>query len=141
MDHAKPGQFATFFCGVLDLARSTLTFSNAGQCPALLLTRGFVDRLGNGGMVLGASRLHRFDEGTVAFRPGDMLFLYTDGVTEQTNASGEQFGEDRLVDFFRSNGNLPPGELQNALLATISSFGDGRRDDDLTSVIALRKSA
>ena len=141
LDNAKPGQFATFFCGVLDLARSTLTFSNAGQCPALLSTRGFIDRLGNGGMVLGASRLHRFDEGTVAFRPGDLLFLYTDGVTEQTDAGGQEFGEDRLVHFIRSNRNLPPGELQNALLSTITSFGGGRRDDDLTSVIALRKSA
>lgn len=141
IDHAKPGQFATFFCGVLDLSRSTLTFSNAGQCPALLSTRGFIDRLGNGGMVLGASRLHRFHEGTVAFQPGDMLFLYTDGVTEQTNASGQEFGEERLVHFIRANRNLPPPELQNALLSTITSFGDGRRDDDLTSVIALRKSA
>jgi sigma-B regulation protein RsbU (phosphoserine phosphatase) len=141
MDHAKPGQFATFFCGVLDLSRSTLTFSNAGQCPALLSTRGFIDRLGNGGMVLGASRLHRFDEGMVAFQPGDLLFLYTDGVTEQTNDEGEQFGEERLVQFIRSNRNLPPGELQNALLATLTAFGRGRQDDDLTSVIALRKSA
>jgi sigma-B regulation protein RsbU (phosphoserine phosphatase) len=141
IDHANPGQFATFFCGVLDLGRSTLTFSNAGQCPALLSTRGFIDRLGNGGMVLGASRLHRFDEGTVAFRPGDMLFLYTDGVTEQTDSSGEEFGEERLVHFIRANRNLPPVELQNALLSTIASFGAGRRDDDLTSVIALRKSA
>ena len=141
IDHAKPGQFATFFCGVLDLSRSTLTFSNAGQCPALLSTRGFIDRLGNGGMVLGASRLHRFHEGTVAFQPGDLLFLYTDGVTEQHDARGEEFGEDRLVQFIRSNRNLPPDQLQNALLSTITAFGEGRRDDDLTSVIALRKSA
>lgn len=141
IDHAKPGQFATFFCGILDLARSTLTFSNAGQCPALLSTNGFIDRLGNGGMVLGASRLHRFEEGTVAFRPGDMLFLYTDGVTEQANPGGEQFGEDRLVDFLRAHRKLPPAELQNALLDTITGFGAGRQDDDLTSVIALRKSA
>jgi sigma-B regulation protein RsbU (phosphoserine phosphatase) len=141
MDHAKPGQFATFFCGVLDLSRSTLTFSNAGQCPALLSTRGFIDRLGNGGMVLGASRLHRFHEGTVAFQPGDLLFLYTDGVTEQHDAHGQEFGEERLVQFIRANRNLPPDQLQNALLSTITSFGEGRRDDDLTSVIALRKSA
>ncbi|HET6348277.1 MAG TPA: SpoIIE family protein phosphatase [Candidatus Krumholzibacteria bacterium] len=141
IDHAKPGQFATFFCGVLDLARSTLTFSNAGQCPALLATRGFIDRLGNGGMVLGASRMHRFDEGRVGFAPGDLLFLYTDGVTEQTNSSGEEFGEERLIDFIHTNRNLPPVELQNALLATIAEFGGGRRDDDITSVIALRKTA
>jgi sigma-B regulation protein RsbU (phosphoserine phosphatase) len=141
IDHAKPGQFATFFCGVLDLSRSVLTFSNAGQCPALLAKNGYIDRLGNGGMVLGASRLHRFSEGTVAFQPGDMLFLYTDGVTEQHDAVGEEFGEDRLVQFIRANRNLPPCELQDALLSTITTFGGGRRDDDLTSVIALRKSA
>lgn len=141
IENAKPGQFATFFCGVLDLGRSTLTFSNAGQCPALLSTRGFIDRLGNGGMVLGASRLHRFQEGTVAFHPGDMLFLYTDGVTEQTDSAGHEFGEERLVQFIRANRDLPPGDLQNALLSTITNFGGGRRDDDLTSVIALRKSA
>ncbi len=141
IDHAKPGQFATFFCGVVDLSRSTLTFSNAGQCPALLAKNGFIDRLGNGGMVLGASRLHRFQEGTVAFQPGDMLFLYTDGVTEQHDASGQEFGEERLVQFIRANRNLPPDQLQNALLSTITAFGSGRRDDDLTSVIALRKSA
>jgi len=91
--------------------------------------------------VLGASRLHRFHEGTVAFQPGDLLFLYTDGVTEQHDARGEEFGEDRLVQFIRSNRNLPPDQLQNALLSTITAFGEGRRDDDLTSVIALRKSA
>jgi len=141
IDHARNGQFATFFCGVIDITKATLTFSNAGQCPALLARNGFIDRLDNGGMVLGASRLHRFNEGTVAFHPGDLLFLYTDGVTEQTDASGEEFGEQRLLEFIRTHRNLPPDELQNALLTAITTFGGGRRDDDLTSVIALRKSA
>jgi serine phosphatase RsbU (regulator of sigma subunit) len=90
-------------------------------------------------MVLGASRLHRFDEGTVAFRPGDILLLYTDGVTEQMNRSGEEFGEERLVEFIRANRNLPAIELQNALLDTVLAFGGGRQDDDLTTVIAIRK--
>ena len=141
IDHAKPGQFATFFCGVLDLARSTLTFSSAGQCPGLLATGQFIDRLDNGGLVLGASRLHRYGEGTVAFAPGDMLVLYTDGVTEQTNEAGEPFGEERLLAFVRANRNLPPDDLQNALREAVLAFGRNHQDDDLTSVIALRKSA
>jgi sigma-B regulation protein RsbU (phosphoserine phosphatase) len=140
-ENAKPGQFATFFCGVLDVPRATLTFSSAGQCPALLATDRYVDRLGNGGMVLGANRGQAYIEGTVAFRPGDVLLLYTDGITEQRNPTGEMFGEDRLVDFLRANRNLPPDALQNALLRAVMDFGAGRQEDDITSVIVLRKTA
>jgi sigma-B regulation protein RsbU (phosphoserine phosphatase) len=141
VSHAKPGQFATFFCGVLDVPRATLTFSSAGQCPALLATDGFVDRLANGGMVLGAHRTQQFAEGTVAFRPGDLLLLYTDGITEQRSPSGELFGEERLVAFLRANRNLPPDGLQNALLDEVLAFGGGHQEDDITSVIVLRKTA
>ena len=54
---AKAGQFATFFYGILDLAESTFTFSNAGHCPALLLKHDYTDRLGEGGMPLGVRPL------------------------------------------------------------------------------------
>ncbi|HXV13828.1 MAG TPA: SpoIIE family protein phosphatase [Candidatus Krumholzibacteria bacterium] len=141
VEHAKPGQFATFFCGVLDLAHSTFTFSSAGQCPALLATNGFIDRLGNGGTVLGANPNQDYAEGTVAFHPGDLLILYTDGVIEQMNDQGEPYGEQRLVEFVEANRNLPPDRLQNALLADVLAFGGGRQDDDITSVIAVRRSA
>lgn len=141
VEHAKPGQFATFFCGVLDVARATLTFSSAGQCPALLATNGFVDRLGNGGVVLGAHRAQEYAEGTVAFRPGDVLLLYTDGIIEQRNPAGEQFGERRLIEFLRANRNLPADGLQNALLDAVLGFGQGTQEDDITSVIVLRKTA
>lgn len=141
VDHAKPGQFATFFCGVLDLATSTFTFSSAGQCPALLATNGYIDRLGNGGTILGANKNEPYVEGSVAFHPGDLLLLYTDGVIEQMSPAGEPYGEQRLVDFLRSNRNLPPDRLQNALLADVLAFGGGQQHDDITSVIAVRKIA
>jgi sigma-B regulation protein RsbU (phosphoserine phosphatase) len=92
-------------------------------------------------MVLGANRGQAYIEGTVAFRPGDVLLLYTDGITEQRNPTGEMFGEDRLVDFLRANRNLPPDALQNALLRAVMDFGAGRQEDDITSVIVLRKTA
>ncbi len=138
VEHAKPGQFASFFCGILNVGRSTLTFSSAGQCPALLVTDRYIDRLGNGGMVLGATRSQRYVEGTVAFRPGDLLLLYTDGVTEQRSPTGEFYGEDRLVQFLRANRNLPPDGLQNALLEEILAYGGGTQEDDITSVIVSR---
>ncbi len=141
VENAKPGQFATFFCGVLDLPTSTFTFSSAGQCPALLATNGYIDRLGNGGTVLGANRNQRYAEGSTAFHPGDLLLLYTDGVIEQMNPQGEPYGEQRLVDFLGANRNLPPDRLQNALLREILEFGEGHQHDDITSVIAVRRSA
>jgi len=141
IENAKPGQFATFFCGVFDTRASTFTFSSAGQCPALLSTNGYIDRLGTGGTVLGARAHHPYDEGTIAFRPGDTLLLYTDGITEQSNATGDMYGEERLIAFLRTSRNLPPADLQNALLAEILAFGNGAQSDDITSVIAYRKTA
>lgn len=141
VEHAKPGQFATFFCGVLNLSTSTFAFSSAGQCPALLATNGYIDRLGNGGTVLGANRNQSYAEGSVAFHPGDLLLLYTDGVIEQMNDAGEPYGEQRLIEFLGANRNLPPERLQNALLRDVLAFGGGRQDDDITSVIAVRRSA
>lgn len=141
VEHAKPGQFATFFCGVFDLADSTFTFSSAGQCPALLATNGYIDRLGNGGTPLGANPNETYAEGSVAFHRGDLLLLYTDGVIEQMNDAGEPYGENRLIDFLAANRNLPPDRLQNALLRDVLEFGGGRQDDDITSVIAIRRSA
>jgi serine phosphatase RsbU (regulator of sigma subunit) len=126
---------------VLDLAASTFSFSSAGQCPALLATNGYIDRLGNGGTVLGATRNQSYAEGSVAFHPGDLLLLYTDGIIEQMNDGGEPYGEERLVDFLEANRNLPPETLQNALLRDVLDFGAGRQDDDITSVIAVRRSA
>ncbi|HEX5132262.1 MAG TPA: SpoIIE family protein phosphatase [Candidatus Krumholzibacteria bacterium] len=141
VEHANPGQFATFFCGVLDVTRATLTFSSAGQCPALLATERYVDRLGNGGMLLGANRSQSYVEGIVSFRPGDLLLLYTDGIIEQRAPGGEMYGEERLVEFVAANRKLPPDALQNALLEEVLAFGGGRQEDDITSVIVLRKTA
>lgn len=141
VDHAKTEQFATFFYGVLDLRSLRLTFSNAGHCPALLVKRDYVDRLGQGGMLLGVQETARFREGNVLIEPGDLLLLYTDGITEQKNGDGEEYGEDRLIDFLQKNKNLPIGELQRALFDDVVAFGHGRQDDDITSVFVYCKSA
>jgi sigma-B regulation protein RsbU (phosphoserine phosphatase) len=136
---ANPDQFATFFYGVLDVSTSTLTFSNAGHCPALLVKPEYVDRLAKGGMVLGVEQDQRFLEGTVRVEPGDLMLLYTDGVTEQKDDSGEDYGEERLIDFLISNRNLPLEDLQDALLEELRAFGRGRQDDDTTIVIARHR--
>lgn len=141
VNNAKAEQFATFFYGVLDLHSARLTFSNAGQCPGLLVKQDYVDRLGQGGMMLGVRDSHGYREGNVLIEPGDLLFLYTDGITEQKNHDGEEYGEQRLIDFLQTHKNLPIRELQGALFEDVIAFGEGRQDDDITSVFACYKSA
>ena len=73
----KDGQFATFFYGVYDSRTSTMTFCNAGQCPALHVREDYVDRLGEGGLILGVRPGQRYEEGRVHLDQGDLILLYT----------------------------------------------------------------
>ncbi|MFQ5510309.1 MAG: SpoIIE family protein phosphatase [Candidatus Krumholzibacteriia bacterium] len=133
---AKNDQFATFFYGILDLSDSTFTYANAGHCPALLLKPAYADRLGEGGMPLGVNRAQVYREGTARVESGDMLCLYTDGVTEQTGENEQEFGESGLIDFLRANRNLPLSQLQDTLFARVLDFGQGVQHDDVTCIIA-----
>jgi len=137
--NANPEHFATFFYGVIDLHNNRFKFSNAGHCPALLIKAGYVDRLGQGGMILGVRGAEVYREGTVILDPGDLLVLYTDGVTEQKSAGGEEYGEERLIDFLVANRNLPIRELHSALFQDVLAFGDGEQQDDITVVFACHK--
>jgi sigma-B regulation protein RsbU (phosphoserine phosphatase) len=138
-DNAKSGQYATIFYGVFELGESAFTYCNAGHCPTLLIKTHYADRLGEGGLVLGIEPGHRYEEGRVRLDPGDILCFYTDGVTEQSGAKGQQYGEQRLIDFLRANRNLPLAALQDSLFASVLAFGNGRQDDDITTIIGRHK--
>ena len=92
-------------------------------------------------MMLGVQPEWSYREGSVRIDPGDLLCLYTDGVTEQKNALGIDYGEANLVEFLRANENLPIMSLQESLFASVLAFGDGYQHDDMTNVIARYKSA
>jgi sigma-B regulation protein RsbU (phosphoserine phosphatase) len=140
-EHAKVDQFATFFYGVFELSTSRFIFSNAGHCPALLIRNEYADRLGEGGMVLGVQADQSYREGVVRMERDNLTVLYTDGVTEQKDATGEEYGEERLIAFLRANRNLPLDDLQVALLEDVVGFGGGTQDDDITIVIARHQAA
>ena len=73
----------------------------------------------------------------VPLAPGDMLVLYTDGVTEATSADGEEFGESHLLDTLGSNFHLPVGPLLQAIVEAVQQFSSGsEQQDDITLVIA-----
>src|SRR5437763_14338590 len=91
-------QFVTGFYGILDATNRTLSYSNAGHVPALLMkadgTYRFEER---GGVPLGMFRDSRYYEYFETIEPGEVFVLYTDGVTEAMNSAGEEYGRDRLI--------------------------------------------
>lgn len=92
-------RFATFFYGVINMNEMEMTYSNAGHFAPLLIRPGEKpEQLSNGGIVLGYMPDSEYGERTVKLQPDDLLVLYTDGIIETEDPSGEMFGEERLVD-------------------------------------------
>jgi len=137
---ANPNKFASFFLGALDPASGSLLYVNAGHNPPVLIrVSGEVERLPAGGVVLGVFEDAPFEEQTVTLHPGDLLALYSDGVTEQTDATDDEFGEQRLITALKSNATLPAEAIHSAVLEALHGFsGETPQYDDATLVILKR---
>ncbi len=132
---APGGRFATAFFGILD-ADGRLRYSNAGHNPPLLLSGGATERLDVGGTILGLSTADAYAEGELYMQDGDLLLLFSDGVTEATDAAGEEFGETRTADLARAAAALTPDAVLRAVLDGVRRFtGDAPGQDDMTVVI------
>lgn len=131
-------QFATFFLARVDGERLTLSFSNAGHnWPVIVRRSGERVLLEKGGTILGILEGVDFEEAQVPLAPGDVMVLYTDGVSEAANAAGELFGEDRLYALLEG---MPAGlgarEIAERLLGAVHTFLDGvDAQDDITLVV------
>ena len=127
-------QFVTAFYGILDVTNKTLTYTNAGHNPPILLKQNgdfsFIDR---GSIPLGMFSDTRYHEYYLTTEPGDVLMLYTDGVTEAQNPQGEEFGRDRLAEAVKANRKLGARELITAVHTEVLAWTDGRgATDDVT---------
>src|ERR1051325_7733407 len=104
--------FVTAFYGILDAQKGTLSYSNAGHNPPLLLNAAGTSRfIEKGEQPLGMFRETRYHEYYLEFEPGDVLVLYTDGATEANNAQGEEFGRERLAQAVKRNYDRPAREM------------------------------
>jgi len=127
--------YLTFFFGVLHLSSKRLVYSNAGHNPPIILrTDGSVDLLRDGGIPLGAVHSWTYHEESAPLGIGDVIVLYTDGVTEARNTGGELFGEERLIHLLARNRSHGPERMKDAVLEAIESHSQGNLDDDLTLV-------
>ena len=135
-----PEKFATLFYGVLDLQHHTLTFSNAGhENPYLFKKQDGVLRLITGGTVLGVVDHFPFDEDVVGIDPGDLLVVFSDGITEAFNTDEEQFGEVRLEGVLRACMEDPAEKIIDKIVTAVNAFaGEAAQADDLTLVVMKR---
>jgi len=136
--HTTPMEkYATMFLALYDGAERTLTFSNAGHLPPLLLGEtGSVRKLERGGTVVGLFDDLNFDEGSVQLRPGEIFLAYSDGVTEPENDFGE-FGEQRLIDLVQENRDLSLERISEIVTAAVDDWiGGAEQPDDVTLVLA-----
>jgi hypothetical protein len=138
--HAAAGRYVTFFVAKLDAGAGRMWYCNAGHNPPLLLRAGgAVESLKGGGPVLGVFDDPAYTETEVVLGPGDRVILYTDGVSETWNGTGEEFGEDRIVAAARGVASAGAEETQHRILDALESFARGSYHDDVTTVVLAVK--
>jgi phosphoserine phosphatase RsbU/P len=131
-------KFISCFYGDLDVAGQKLTFTNAGHNPPLLMrANGECSLLEDGGRVIGAFPDSDYTQREIQFHSGDKLLLFTDGVTEARDASGEEFGEDRLRECLRSYRGRNAAELRTIILNEVTQFCSNNFDDDAALMVVI----
>jgi serine phosphatase RsbU (regulator of sigma subunit) len=130
--------FVTMFYARFDQANKTLQYANGGHNPPLLLRSksGQSVELEAGGPIMGILKEAQFSNTVIGLDPGDILTLFTDGVTEQENEAGDEFSINRLEEVVRSKQTEPAAALVADITAAVSTFaGTKAQADDLTVVV------
>ena len=141
--HEITSMFVSVFYGCRDPRTWELTYANGGHLPPILARYGSgVTQFAKGGdgVVLGVQAGLEYQEETLKLEPGDLLFLYTDGLTEAFNNDREQFGEERLESFIYENSAENLEDLCNATLRRIKDFTNGADASDDMTCLAIRRS-
>jgi phosphoserine phosphatase RsbU/P len=136
----EPGNYVTAVYGVLDSRNHIFTFSNCGHNqPILLRANGQVEFLKEGGPILGVAADSIYEERALVIGSGDVMVLYTDGVTEVFDEQGQEFGVDRLIEVIRSNRDRTAQQMADLIYGECTGFASPTHIfDDLTMVIIKR---
>jgi sigma-B regulation protein RsbU (phosphoserine phosphatase) len=143
----REDMFITLFLAIIDTNSNTITYTRAGHEPALLgkLKDGqyIIDRLRGSGMALGMVPSELFEEiiedQTSSFNKGDMLVLYTDGVTESQNQSKEEFGLDRLCEKLLGATEKSPNSFNSSLMKSLEEFSSVSADRDDLTLLSVKR--
>jgi len=135
--------FVTFFIGAFDSSTKTLTFSNAGHLPPLVLRNNkskkeSVEMLRPTGAAIGLVEEAEFAEKTIELHEEDLLVLYTDGVTEAVNLQNQEFGRDRLIKLGQQVNNAPVKQVVQEIRQGLEEFSEGKPLADDTTIVICK---
>jgi serine phosphatase RsbU (regulator of sigma subunit)/catechol 2,3-dioxygenase-like lactoylglutathione lyase family enzyme len=136
-ENTTDGAFATLFFAEYNDATRRLRYANCGHLAALLLRRDdSIERLESTATILGVFKRWDCEISETQVSPGDILALYTDGITESFNDAGEEFGEERLAAALCRDRSLSSNQLLNTIVDKVRQFSPREQHDDITLIIA-----
>ncbi|HYE65658.1 MAG TPA: SpoIIE family protein phosphatase [Pyrinomonadaceae bacterium] len=140
-ENIPSNRFVTLFYAELDPQTGALSFINAGHNPPLIVhAAGTVEHLASGGLPLGIKTDAAFREGRTQLQPGDVLVIYSDGVSEAVNPNGEEFGATRLYEVISRNLDASAAGIRDRIESALTKFSEGTAAaDDITLVIVKRQ--
>lgn len=143
LSDTKSNLFVTVFYGVLELETGTLNYANAGHNPPYLChfqNGGTIDELWRTGLPLGMFRGVHWERKTVSIASGELLVMYTDGLTEAHNRHLDMFGEERLLGIIQADTTASAFQIQRQIMREVQHFmGDSPQFDDITLVTVRRE--
>src|SRR5436190_8955591 len=140
-ENIPSNRFVTLFCAELDPESGALSFLNAGHNPPLIVhAAGTVEQLASGGLPLGIKRDAEYREGRTQLQRGDVLVIYSDGVTEAVSPTGEEFGATRWYEVVSRNIEASAAGIRDRIESSLTKFSQGTSAaDDITLVIVKRQ--
>ncbi|MFA5222632.1 MAG: SpoIIE family protein phosphatase [Methanoregula sp.] len=137
-ENSKTGMFVTLFYGIIDNETHSLTYVNAGHNPPLVLRKktGEIEELPLTGTAVGAMEDAKYTQEKIPLAPGDVMVLYTDGITEAINEQEEMFDVPRLIETIRKNGDSSSQEIADEIIRSVFAFcGTQPQFDDITLMV------
>ena len=139
-ESSAANKFITMLLAELNPETGVLHYMNAGHNPAVLLRAdGTVEELKAGGVPLGLLPAARFQSRAVTLEPGDLVCIYSDGITEAASPEDEEFGMDRLIDLLRAERGRSLAELVEAIPHAVGGFSQGLPQGDDQTLVLLRR--
>jgi len=127
---------------VIDPQTGQVVYSNAGHNPPLVVrAKGGFETLTGGGIILGILPAATYEEFTAQLDPGDILVLFSDGVTEAANPQDQEFGEERLADLVAGMRDRPAREIVEKINDAVMAFTEGAPPADDITVLVVRRTA
>jgi len=135
-DTSQANRYATFFYGQYEPATRHFIYVNGGHNPPMVFRNGEVLRLEDGGPVVGLFKAARYTQGALQLAAGDVLLLYTDGISEAMNSIDEEWGEERMMDAVQACKHSTALEMIEELMREADAFVAGApQHDDMTIMV------